>query len=63
MKFAKNLVKVENWCKKNGFNIDRMKSDTYMYQVYTCVDDCLYIEQVNYLFILFLIFFQKNTCN
>ena len=33
MKFAKNLVKVENWCKKNGLNIDRMKSDTYMYQV------------------------------
>ena len=48
MKFAKNLVKVENWCKKNGLNIDRMKSDTYMYQVYTCVDDCLYIEQVTY---------------
>ena len=48
MKFAKNLIKVENWCKKNGLNIDRMKSDTYMYQVYTCVDDCLYIEQVTY---------------
>ena len=48
MKFAKDLIKVENWCKKHGLNIDRMKSDTYMYQVYTCVDDCLYIEQVNY---------------
>ena len=48
MKFAKDLIKVENWCKKHGLNIDRMKSDTYMYQVYTCVDDCLYIEQVTY---------------
>ena len=48
MKFKKNLIKVENWCKKNGLNIDRMKDDTYMYQVYTCLEDCLYIEQVMY---------------
>ena len=48
MQFKKDLKKVENWCKKNGLNIDRMKSDTYMYQVYTCLEDCLYIEQVMY---------------
>ena len=48
MRFAKNLTKLENWCRKNGLNIDRMKDDTYMYQVYTNVNDVLYIEQVMY---------------
>lgn len=48
MRFFKRLNKLENWCRNNKLNIDIMKDDTYIYQIYTNIDDILYIEQVKY---------------
>lgn len=48
MKFFKRLNKLENWCRNNKLNIDIMKDDTYIYQIYTNIDDVLYIEQIKY---------------